>query len=101
MNIPLTLMIFAVLPLMIFFTRFFNQAACAPPPRTAAIRWAKSTPRWRTRLLGIRVVKSFANEELEERKIRTGQPGAFCECKKRQYAYMAGFGTSQPVCSTA
>ena len=41
-------------------------------------------------LLGVRVVKSFANEEIEERKFEEGNQG-FLNIKKEMYRYMAGF----------
>jgi len=41
-------------------------------------------------LLGMRVVQSFANEELESRKFEAGNQ-TFLKLKKRQYKVMAGF----------
>ena len=41
-------------------------------------------------LLGVRVVKSFANEQIEEEKFEAGN-GKFLEIKKEMYKYMAGF----------
>ncbi len=44
-------------------------------------------------LLGIRVVKSFANEQREEEKFQVGNE-RFLAIKRRMYRYMAGFRTS-------
>lgn len=44
-------------------------------------------------LLGIRVVKSFANEAIEEEKFDVGN-GIFLDIKKDTYRYMAGFQTT-------
>ena len=43
--------------------------------------------------LGIRVVKSFANEDMEEQKFRTGNEHFF-GIKRQAYRYMAGFDSS-------
>ena len=92
MNVTLTLMIFAVLPFMIFFTRFFNRRMRAAS-KDCRHQVGEINAQVEDTLLGIRVVKSFANEKLEEEKFAKGNL-RFLECKKRQYAYMAGFGTS-------
>lgn len=43
--------------------------------------------------LGIRVVKSFANEDIESEKFEDGN-GKFLDTKKMSYFYMAGFQTA-------
>ena len=95
MNIWLTLLIFAVLPFMIYFTRFFN--------RKMRIAFMESrhqvgeiNAQVEDTLLGIRVVKSFANEELEEEKFDAGNE-EFLRLKRKRYHYMAGFGTSTRI----
>ena len=47
-------------------------------------------------LLGIRVVKSFANEAIEEEKFDKGNK-KFLEVKKRSYECMAAFATSNRI----
>lgn len=47
-------------------------------------------------LLGIRVVKSFANEAIEEEKFDKGNK-KFLEIKKRSYECMAAFATSNRI----
>ncbi len=95
MNVPLTLMMFAVLPFMLAFAWHYNKRF-------------RSTFRDRNRqvgeinaqvedsLLGIRVVKSFANEEIEEEKFARGNQ-RFLELKELSYKYMAEFGTSNRI----
>lgn len=92
MNVPLTLLMFAVLPFMLVFARYYNKRF-------------RSTFRDRNRqvgeinaqvedsLLGIRVVKSFANEAIEEEKFAKGNQ-RFLDLKALSYKYMAEFGTS-------
>ncbi len=92
MNVPLTLLMFAVLPFMLVFARYYNKRF-------------RSTFRDRNRqvgeinaqvedsLLGIRVVKAFANEAIEEEKFAKGNQ-RFLDLKALSYKYMAEFGTS-------
>ncbi len=91
-NIPLTVIIFAALPLVLFFVKFFN------------IRMRLAFKRQRNQigeinsqvedsLLGIRVVKSFTNEDIEAEKFEQGNE-KFLDTKKEGYFYMAGFQTS-------
>lgn len=91
-NIPLTIIIFASLPLIFCFVKFFNT------------RMRKAFKRQRNQigeinsqvedsLLGIRVVKSFANEDIEQEKFEDGNR-KFLDTKKLGYFYMAGFHTS-------
>ena len=88
-NIYLTLMIFLVVPLMILAHRFF---------RTKMNRSFKVTrhqvgeinAQVEDSLLGVRVVKSFANEDVEEEKFRKGNE-KFLSLKKISYHYMGAF----------
>ena len=95
MNIYLTLLIFAVLPFMAFFTRFFNvkmRLAFAESRHQVG----EINAQVEDSLLGIRVVKSFANEQLEEDKFDQNN-AEFLRLKKKRYYYMAGFGTSTRI----
>lgn len=89
MNVWLTVLIFAILPVMLLCSMHFN------------VRMRKAFKRSRNQigelnaqvedsLLGVRVVKSFANEEMEEEKFAKGNHG-FLKIKKEVYKYMAGF----------
>ncbi len=88
-NLTLTLLIFMMLPLLGIATWFFNKHL----RRTFAdCRWQLGEINAQTEdsLLGMRVVQSFANEELENEKFGEGNK-EFLRLKKRQYRVMAGF----------
>lgn len=91
-NATLAIIMFASLPLIFVFVKFFNT------------RMRKAFKKQRNQigeinsqvedsLLGIRVVKSFANEDIEAEKFEEGNK-KFLERKKLGYFYMAGFQTS-------
>ena len=88
-NVWLTVLIFAIIPFMIFFAMKFNTKM-----RTAFKKsrnqLGEINAQVEDSLLGVRVVKSFANEEIEERKFEEGNQG-FLNIKKEMYRYMAGF----------
>ncbi|MCD8118867.1 MAG: ABC transporter ATP-binding protein/permease [Lachnospiraceae bacterium] len=94
-NLKLALAAFAVLPFMIVFAYFMNQKMRASF-RVNRIRIAEINAQIEDNLSGIRVVKSFANEDIEEEKFRGGNDG-FLAAKKNNYHYMglfsAGMGT--------
>lgn len=91
-NVPLTLIIFITMPLLFAFVKFFNTRM-----RRAFKKQREEIGEINSQvedtLLGIRVVKSFANEELEAEKFEEGN-GRFLDSKKVGYFYMAGFQTS-------
>ncbi len=95
MNIWLTLLIFAVLPFMVYFTRYFNRLM-RRAFKESRHQAGEINARVEDSLLGIRVVKSFANEPLEEEKFGESNR-ELLEIKKRRYHYMAGFGTSTRI----
>ncbi|MCB6993100.1 ABC transporter ATP-binding protein/permease [bacterium 210820-DFI.6.37] len=88
-NVWLTLIIFAIIPIMIFCAMKFNNKM-----RTAFKKQRNQLGEINAQvedsLLGVRVVKSFANEEIEEEKFKAGNEG-FLNVKKEAYRYMAGF----------
>ncbi|GHU65605.1 thiamine ABC transporter permease [Clostridia bacterium] len=92
MSVPLTLIIFCVIPMMVWTTRFFNKRM-----REAFLAGRRQIGEINAQvedsLLGIRVVKSFANEHMEEEKFERGNID-FQKIKRTQYMYMAGFNTS-------
>lgn len=95
MNVPLTLLMFSVLPFMLFFAAKFNRKfRDAFKKRNRQV--GEINARVEDSLLGIRVVKSFANEELEEEKFDEGNQ-KFLEYKAVSYKYMAQFGTCNRV----
>lgn len=88
-NVWLTILIFAIIPFMIFFAMKFNRRM-----RTAFKKsrnqLGEINAQVEDSLLGVRVVKSFANEEMEAEKFEKGNQG-FLHIKKEMYRYMAGF----------
>ena len=95
MNIYLTLLIFAVLPFMIYFTRYFNRLMRIAG-KECRHQVGEINAQVEDSLLGVRVVKSFANEHLEEDKFDAGNV-EILRLKKKRYHYMAGFGTSTRI----
>ena len=92
MNIPLTLLMFAVLPFMILAARYFNgRMRRIFKERNKQV--GEINAQVEDSLLGIRVVKSFANEAIEEEKFRKGNL-KFLDLKAESYRVMAQFGTS-------
>ena len=91
-NIPLTVIMFASLPLIFIFVKFFNTRMRRAFKRQRN-QIGEINSQVEDTLLGIRVVKSFANEEIEARKFENGNE-KFLDTKKDGYFYMAGFQTS-------
>ena len=89
MNIPLTLIIFAMLPLMVYFSTKFAR----PMQRSfkeQRQQLGEINAQVEDSLSGIRVVKSFSNEPVEKEKFERGNL-AFLKVKKIMYRNMAGF----------
>ncbi|MBP3706293.1 MAG: ABC transporter ATP-binding protein [Clostridia bacterium] len=91
-NIPLTLIIFSVVPPMIIVLRLFNRKMKSGF-RESRKKVAELNSAVEDSLLGVRVVKSFANEEIEEQKFETGNIG-FLNIKSKVYRYMGAFQSS-------
>lgn len=91
-NIPLTLIIFASLPLIFLFVKFFNSKM-RKAFKQQRHQIGEINSQVEDSLLGIRVVKSFANEDIEKEKFDRGNK-KFLDVKKIGYFYMAGFHTS-------
>ena len=95
MNVLLTLVMFGVLPFMIFFAwRYNHKFRTAFKLRNRQV--GEINAQVEDSLLGIRVVKSFANEGMEEAKFDEGNQ-RFLEYKSTSYRYMAEFGTSNRI----
>ena len=88
-NIPLTLLIFATLPLMLVCTKRFNQKMRMVFKQNRE-QTGEINAQVEDSLLGVRVVKSFANEPLEKEKFEAGNT-KFLQLKKLSYKYMGGF----------
>ena len=88
-NIPLTLLLFALIPLMLVCAMKFRVRM------RNAFKWQRSelgeiNSHVEDSLLGIRVSKSFANEDVEEKRFEEGNE-KFLTTKKVGYRNMAGF----------
>ncbi|MBQ4579654.1 MAG: ABC transporter ATP-binding protein, partial [Clostridia bacterium] len=91
-NVLLTLLMFAVLPFMLIFAKHFNSKMRRIfKERNKQV--GEINAQVEDSLLGIRVVKSFANEAIEEEKFRKGNL-RFLSLKADSYKVMAQFGTS-------
>ena len=95
MNLSLTLLMFAVLPFMLVFARHYNRRMRAAfTERNRQV--GEVNAQLEDSLLGIRVVKSFANEAVEEEKFRQSNE-TFSKAKVESYWAMAAFSTSTRV----
>lgn len=88
-NIRLTLLVFLFLPLMVLFA-FYMRKRMRRAFRANREKIADINARIEDNLSGIRVVKSFANEELEISKFRQGND-RFVDSKRNSYLNMANF----------
>lgn len=88
-NVPLTLIIFAVIPPMVVILQIFNRKMKSGF-RESRKKVAELNSSVEDSLLGIRVVQSFANEEIENKKFEEGNTG-FLRVKSKVYHYMGGF----------
>jgi len=88
-NLLLTLIIFAIVPLMLFVTARFNHKLRSAFAKSRH-KVGELNAQLEDSLLGVRVVKSFANESWEEHKFREGNEG-FLTIKRTVYRYMAAF----------
>ena len=88
-NIRLTVIIFAFLPFMLFFSRKLHKQMRAGFKRQR-VQLGHINADVEDSLLGIRVVKSFANEELEIDKFALGN-NEFLDIKRDVYYTMARF----------
>ena len=94
-NIWLTLLIFAILPIMLVCSMYFNKKM-RRAFKESRNQLGELNARVEDSLLGIRVVKSFANEDMEREKFRQGNH-LFLDIKRKMYRYMAGFQTSTRI----
>ncbi len=92
MSIPLTLIVFAVLPIMIIVMVFFRFKMKKNFSESRK-HIGELNSQIEDSLLGIRVVKSFAREELEQDKFDKGNK-KFLDLKSERYKIMGGFSSS-------
>ena len=97
-NVYLALAAFAVLPFMIIFAYMLNKKMRAAFKRNRE-EIAAINGQIEDNLAGIRVVKSFANEDIEDRKFKVGNDG-FLKAKKNSYRYMGTFQAGVGIFTT-
>lgn len=85
----LTLAAFAVLPVMFFFAYLLNKRM-RRAFRENRVKISDINAQIEDNLSGIRVVKSFANESVEEKNFKVGNDN-FLMAKKNSYLYMGLF----------
>lgn len=88
-NPKLTAAAFLVLPFMFAYAYFLNKKMRQAFQKNRQ-KIAEINGQIEDNLSGIRVVKSFANEEIENQKFKVGNDG-FLESKKNNYLYMGSF----------
>lgn len=94
----LVLAAFAVLPFMFLFAFLLNRRMRRAFKRNRE-KIADINARIEDNLSGIRVVKSFANEDIENKKFKLGNDG-FLSAKKNSYRYMGSFQAGVGVFTT-
>ena len=97
-NVRLALIAFLLVPFMLVYAYFFNKKM-KQAFRVNRIKIAEINAKIEDNLSGIRVVKSFANEDLENKKFKVGND-AFLEAKKNNYKYMGGYNSGLTAFTT-
>jgi len=88
-NPALTLAAFLWIPIMVIYTFYFNRRM-KRAFKENRVRIADINSQIEDSLSGIRVVKSFGNEDLEIEKFEKGN-SRFVDSKRRSYWYMGGY----------
>ena len=88
-NVKLAVAAFALIPIMVVYAYFFNRKM-KQTFRMNRVKIAEINEQIEDNLSGIRVVKSFANEKIENEKFKVGNDG-FLAAKKNNYKYMGGY----------
>ncbi|MCI8483941.1 MAG: ABC transporter ATP-binding protein [Lachnospiraceae bacterium] len=88
-DVKLTMIAFAFVPIMLLYALYFNTRMKRAFKRNR-VKIAEINSQIEDNLSGIRVVKSFANEDVEKEKFEEGNQG-FLAAKKNSYIYMAGY----------
>ncbi|MSS77271.1 ABC transporter ATP-binding protein [Anaerococcus sp. WCA-380-WT-2B] len=88
-NIQLTLLIYIIIPIMVYAARI-KRRAFSKSVKSEKKQIGEINASIEDTLLGIDVVKSFANEELEKKKFKKGND-KFVDIKKVKYYNMASY----------
>ena len=91
-NVWLTLIMFTIVPFIIIAAIYFNRKM-KEQFRQQRVQLGEINAQVEDSLLGVRVVKSFANEDLEKEKFEHGNQ-VFYNVKRHRYFYMGGFEAS-------
>ncbi|MBR4073377.1 MAG: ABC transporter ATP-binding protein, partial [Clostridia bacterium] len=91
-NIPLTLIIFVIIPIMVLICRKLNKKM-RETFRNQRVLIGELNARIEDSLLGQKVVKAFANEDIEQQKFETDNKNFF-SIKKLSYRFMGAFSTT-------
>ncbi len=94
-NLPLTLLLFAVIPIMALCLKKFKKRM-HEGFRESRVVVGELNSQIEDSLLGVRVVKSFANENLEEKKFKKGNE-KFLTIKSKVYKYMGSHSSINRV----
>ena len=97
-NAPLTIVAFVFVPVMALFAWYYNRKMKRAFKRNRE-KIADINSQIEDSLSGIRVVKSFANEEIEMKKFNQGNKN-FLNAKKVSYRYMAGYNSGLSALTT-
>lgn len=89
MNVPLTIIVFSVVPFMVLAAAWFNMKMRSQFRQQRA-QIGEINAQVEDSLLGVRVVKSFANEAVETEKFEAGNK-KFFHIKQGRYYLMGGF----------
>lgn len=97
-NVKLTLAAFILVPVMFVYAYFFNKKM-KRTFKMNRVKIAEINEQIEDNLSGIRVVKSFANEDIENEKFKIGNDG-FLKAKKNNYRYMGGYNSGLTAFTT-
>ena len=97
-NIPLTIVTFICIPVMLVLAIHFNRKMKRAFKQNRK-RVAEINTQIEDSLSGVRVVKSFANEEIEIQKFQEGNYN-YINSKRDSYRYMAGYHSSVGAMTT-
>lgn len=97
-NVKLAIAAFVLIPFMIIYAYFFNKRM-KRAFKMNRVKIAAINEQIEDNLSGIRVVKSFANEEIENKKFKVGNDG-FLDAKKDSYHYMGGYNSGLTAFTT-
>ncbi len=91
-NIPLTVIIFVIIPIMVLICKRLNRRM-RETFRRQRVMIGELNARIEDSLLGQKVVKAFANEEVEQAKFEKDNK-EFFSIKKLSYKFMGAFSTT-------